>query len=277
MKVLVFDTETTGLPPRKSKENYEDINAYYKAQPYIVQLSWVLVNIEDTTNNIDILDIGDYIIKLPENIKIPNESMEIHGITNEIMYNTGVDITYVLSKFRDTTQKCDLLVGHNIKFDYERIVVECYRNNIPMKSIFCKCKSNSNQNDDEIIKLHTDILYNSTNHVYIPRFCTLNSSIRLCNIKAISKFGGTYLKKPKLVELFEKLFGCKPINLHNSLIDVLCTLRCFVYIKFNHDIINEFDSQKDYDNFIHQLNNQYQNKCYSDIKTAFYSLIGFEP
>ena len=73
MKVLVFDTETTGLPKKRNTSIYETDN-----WPYIVQLSYILY---DTCNNY-IIDMSDNIIKLDENICIPEESTKIHKITN---------------------------------------------------------------------------------------------------------------------------------------------------------------------------------------------------
>jgi hypothetical protein len=66
--------------------------------------------------------------------------------------------------------------------------------------------------------------------------CTLKDSIKICDIKAIDKSGKSYLKYPKLVELHEKLFETIPNNLHNSLNDILITLRCFIKLKYDIDV-----------------------------------------
>jgi DNA polymerase-3 subunit epsilon len=65
----------------------------------------------------------------------------------------------------------------------------------------------------------------------------------LCQIKAINKFGNEYLKFPKLIELHEKLFIEKPKNLHNSLNDILVTLRCFCKMSYEVDL---YDKSNDY-------------------------------
>lgn len=65
-------------------------------------------------------------------------------------------------------------------------------------------------------------------------YCTLQESIKFCNIQSINKFGKPYLKYPKLIELHQKLFDSSPNNLHNSFNDILVTLRC--YMKLNHDL-----------------------------------------
>ena len=78
MNILVFDTETTGLIPRIIDYN----NKYwFSTFPYIVQFSWILYN--DNSNYI--VDKGDCIIKLKDDITIPEDSIKIHGITNQKM------------------------------------------------------------------------------------------------------------------------------------------------------------------------------------------------
>ena len=88
-RVIVFDTETTGLPSKyNAKVSEPDI------WPYIVQFSWIVYDIE----SMDMLKKEDYIIKL-KNMSIPPQSTKIHGITNEIMNEKGVDLVQVLAKF----------------------------------------------------------------------------------------------------------------------------------------------------------------------------------
>ena len=43
-------------------------------------------------------------------------------------------------------------------------------------------------------------------------------------------------KWPTLSELHKHCFGNVPDNLHNSMVDVLVTLRCFLFYKYNHKI-----------------------------------------
>ena len=68
-------------------------------------------------------------------------------------------------------------------------------------------------------------------------YCTLKSSIDLCAIKVMGKNGREYNKFPKLIELHEKLFTTKPRNLHNSFNDMLATLRCYVMMTQQSDLL----------------------------------------
>jgi len=81
MRLLVFDTETTGLPQSKFIAP-----STLDQWPHIVQFSYIIY---DTSLN-DIIQSKDYIIKLPDSILITEESSKIHGITNEKSAKTGV-------------------------------------------------------------------------------------------------------------------------------------------------------------------------------------------
>ena len=200
MKYLIFDTETTGLLPRKFDLNKSNITEL----PYIVQLSFIIYD-----NDLNkVLTTYDAIIKMPDGVYIPDESSKIHGITNGISLNKGVFIKDVLEIFKVAVENADYIVAHNFEFDINMICIECIRNNMEIELLL---------NDPFI-------------------FCTMKSSKDLCNIEAISKNGDKYIKYPKLIELHDKLFNIKPKNLHNSFNDVIVCLRCFYYMRHDIDI-----------------------------------------
>lgn len=215
MKILVFDTETTGLPKTKfiSPSTLDQ-------WPYIVQFSFIIY---DSSLN-DIVESKDDIIKLPENVLIPEESTKIHNITNELSQKSGLQINEILNVFFDHLRNVDRLVGHNIEFDLNMIKVEISR------------IINENQVTPEQLKLYKYNLHFLNNYKNIS--CTLKDSIKFCNIQVINKSGKPYLKYPKLIELHNKLFNETPKNLHNSFNDILVTLRCFMKLKHNIDLID---------------------------------------
>jgi type III secretion system FlhB-like substrate exporter len=67
----------------------------------------------------------------------------------------------------------------------------------------------------------------------------MKNSTQFCEIIKLSKTNKTYIKQPKLIELYSKLFLNEPVpkQLHNSLVDILCTLRCYLKYVNNIDII----------------------------------------
>jgi len=223
MRFLVFDTETTGLPQTK----FISPSTLHQ-WPYIVQFSYVIY---DLSLN-DIVESKDYIIKLPESILISEESIKIHGITNEISKKNGIPINEAINEFFYYLRGVDKLIGHNIEFDINMIKVELLR--IINSDLFSR----------EQKKLYKYDLHFLTNYKNIT--CTLKDSIQFCNIQILDKSGKPYLKYPKLIELHEKLFNKSPSNLHNSFNDILVTLRCFMKLKHNIDLNDNCNSFKTY-------------------------------
>jgi len=138
MLVLIFDTETTGLPEKRDSSIY-DFDKY----PHVIQLSWVLY--DDVEKKV--IEEYDQIIAIGDDIPIPEKSVEIHGISREISRERGIPIKEALRTFRDVLKRCDIVVGHNISFDKKIIVVEGLRNKVyfqfKKKNEFCTMR-NSN-------------------------------------------------------------------------------------------------------------------------------------
>ena len=230
MRVLIFDTETTGLPKTKllTKEVLHLL-------PFIVQLSYVIFN--TVTNKIEV--IQDHIIKIPFDIPISPESTNIHGITKEISFTKGKVFKDILFQFIADYESCDLIVGHNLSFDVNMLKMEIMR--LIQTSVYFEklCL------EDFLEKLIIESTNSTNNNSNNKHFCTMQASIAFCDIKVIDKKGKEYIKFPKLSELHEKLFGNKPKNLHNSLHDVLICLRCFYQIEYKKDLLVENKKVRD--------------------------------
>jgi len=215
MFVLVFDTETTGLPKTKVI-NESTVNSW----PYIVQLSYLIY---DTESN-KIIRISDNIAKIPENVELSKESIEIHGIDRKKMNEKGKPIVEILQEFLTIIDSIDLIVSHNIDFDINMIIVEIYRSAL-------------DANNSNIKEINLPIIVQLQ---YMNKYCTMKNSMELCNIKKFTKTTGKeYVKFPTLSESYHKLFNEKPNNMHNSLNDVYACFRCFCKLKYNKDICKE--------------------------------------
>ena len=222
MKFVIFDTETTGLP--KSKLISPDTLHLW---PHIVQLSYAIY--DKTLNDVPL--VKDYIINVDENVIIPEESIQFHGITKEISQSKGVPIEIALQNFFRELKTVDKLVGHNVSFDIQAVKVELMR-------LIHFNKQISNEIKTEM-KFHFHYLTNYENVV-----CTMQESIDLCSIPALDRYGKQYNKWPRLSELHQKLFETQPNNLHNSLNDVLVTLRCFIKMTLDIDLNIECETFK---------------------------------
>ena len=205
MIILVFDTETTGLPTERNASIFEN-----DKWPYIVQLSYIVY---DCSKNL-VLEMFDNIIDVNEDVIISEESIRIHGITKEISKSKGMHITTALEKFNKDVQKVDMLVGHNISFDKRVIMVECMRNKVQQHFNYNKYKK--------------------------PEYCTMKNAIDICKIERVGRTGEKYFKYPNLSELHQNLFGEIPRGTHNSLVDILVCLRCYFKLIYDQDINSEF-------------------------------------
>jgi DNA polymerase III subunit epsilon len=133
MRILVIDTETTGLPEKKNQSIYQ-----HEKWPYIIQLSYIVY----CTNDSNIISLENDYIKIPEHVNISEESQKIHKITNNMIEN-GLSIQQALQKFNYNANKCDMIIGHNISFDKRMLLVEGIRNKIfvNMDLTYCTMKN----------------------------------------------------------------------------------------------------------------------------------------
>ena len=130
MKVLVFDTETTGLPKGKNPSIYKT-----ELWPHIIQLSYI-VYCSDENN---LLTVEDDYIKISDDVIIEEDSQAIHQISRDKLNKDGISIDEALNKFNNWAEKCDLLVGHNVSFDKRMVIVEGIRNKIRMDIQYTYC------------------------------------------------------------------------------------------------------------------------------------------
>ena len=117
MDILVFDTETTGIPIWKIPSESEE-------QPHIVELAAALVN----TKTREITQSMNVLVK-PEGWEIPEETIKIHGIANEKAAEEGVSEKIALAQFLSLYSECDVRVAHNTTFDNRiiRIALKRYK------------------------------------------------------------------------------------------------------------------------------------------------------
>ena len=213
MKVLIFDTETTGLPEGKNPSIIST-----QKWPHIMQLSYLYLDLLNNT----IIKKFDKLICIPSDVLVSEGSIAIHGITRERSLAEGTNIKDALIEFNIDLLSCDVVIGHNISFDKRMIMVECIRNKVYHHFI--------------------------TNNIRKNEYCTMKNSIELCKIpfpnnkrqhEDASYNRPEAYKFPKLIELYRYLFSAneEPTNLHNAMVDVLICARAYVKMTTNSDIM----------------------------------------
>ncbi|MDI1356055.1 MAG: exonuclease domain-containing protein [bacterium] len=179
-KFLVFDTETNGLP-----KNWKKVPDSSDNWPRLIQIAWYVFG-----ENANFIEKRKYLIK-PEGFEIQPIVTELTGVTQHEALTQGRELKEVLLSFLEAIDNVDFIVAHNLQFDQNVILSECFRLNLEQTFTSEKRKL----------------------------ICTMKSSIDFCAL-ADSKF-------PKLSELYEKLFNDVTNIQHNAMSDAKITAKCF--------------------------------------------------
>jgi len=235
VKILVFDTETTDVPPNMPGKNWEERDEYSKnllsfrdykknnsmwseyigSWPSILQLSYILYDTDDKAN----ATIFNKYIDIPQNVKISEGSLAIHNITREKIASAAdvnrAKIYDALDTFMADVSKADIVVGHNVQFDRKMIIAELTRVSKEHKI-------------DQIKEMMDDKHFE----------CTMEKTKAVCNLKIRIEYNDKKtgepkafykIKSPKLLESYKHYFGYEPSGkaLHDALIDVIVCLRVY--------------------------------------------------
>jgi DNA polymerase III epsilon subunit-like protein len=184
---VVIDTETNGLA-KDYRASYRDLHNW----PRIIQLAWLTVY-----DSGKIKSKNSYIIK-PLDFRIPKKSTQVHGITEKEALKVGKRFPFVIDKFIKDVSKSKRIVAHNLKFDWNVIASELFRNSVYSKEFFTNKRS-----------------------------CTMLAGIDVCKIPG--KYGK--YKWPTLQELHKKLFKKEFKGAHDALVDVRACHKCYIKLK----------------------------------------------
>lgn len=182
--VLIFDTETTSLPPKGAKwdENYAEF-------PHIVQMAWIFCDVQFSS------------LIRPDDWEIPEESIAIHGITDEMAIAEGKPFPVIVGAFIAACHKAKFICAHNIHFDTSVIKANILR-----------------EMGREWYDAHDveGALHKS------KRIDTMRSTIGFVG----SRFADGRLKFPRLDELYDKLFPGQVFRAHDAMEDCRAVEAC---------------------------------------------------
>jgi DNA polymerase III epsilon subunit-like protein len=258
VKICVFDTETTDVPPQLPGKDWNEKNAndakllkysdlthsasMWKQMlpqwPSIIQLSYIIYDTENPENS----KIFNKYVKIPENVVISESSVAIHHITREKISQEPTEkkalISEVVAEFMHDIMDPNVVtvVGHNVQFDRKMIIAELLRLN--------------SSSDTE--KKQLEFLMNNKNFT-----CTMDATAPICNIQMAINYKDKKtgedkvfykVKSPRLIETYQYYFGYEPSRetLHDALIDVILCLRVFMKYKYNEDICDKNTIITDY-------------------------------
>jgi len=187
---VVWDTETTGL--------YKDNKSYgWDGQPYILQIAAIRVSEGKVVDR-----LKEY-VSIPEDIIIPAEATNVHGITHDVIAaNNPITQEQMINAMIGITKDIDMLVGYNIPFDVGMLY----------------CAISKLYGDDPVGEIFEGI----------PQVCVMRAVTPLCKIP--SPYRRKNYKWPKLIEAYNILIGGEMKNAHDALADVLGTDELFRYL-----------------------------------------------
>jgi DNA polymerase III epsilon subunit-like protein len=202
-KVIVFDTETTGLPLRYSHNSHPDLtNTDNYTNARIVQMAWQQVDIIRGV----ILQEHSFIC-IPTGEWIMSTGAEdTHGITRKRVEAEGRPLLQCLEDggFWKALADSRQLVAHNISFDYNVLLADLFR-------------------EGHVVNKQLILLQS------IGRHCTMTQTTQMCQLPFQNGSKSGKFKWPKLIELHSHLFnGEKFTGAHDALEDVRATTRCLI-------------------------------------------------
>ena len=201
MIALFFDTETTGIKTWKDPE----------FKPALVQLGAILQHVESGR----VLAEVNLIANQYQGKKIPAEAAAVHGITDDLAENYGVDPKLIDIIFAALLKKTDILVAHNMDYD-----LDIMHDNLPI----------------------------SWNHKPVGEdkyFCTMDRNVM--NVKAphsdkAKRYFSSKGEKPKapykvpsLMETYQFYFGTGFEGAHDAMADIRACRDIFFKMVGQHD------------------------------------------
>lgn len=188
MKALLFDTETSGFINKK-------LPADHPEQAWCMQIGAILATQDEELEHLNLL------VK-PNGRTQHYMAEKIHGISLEHAEEHGLSELDVTEQFGTMMRKADIIVCHNFDFDWNYVTHMMERNLDNLSDVA-----------------------RSAFYLDLPSFCTMKD-------KEIKKFVGAknakgYLKWPKLIELYEKLFNEGFDDAHDAFADISATNKCF--------------------------------------------------
>jgi DNA polymerase III epsilon subunit-like protein len=185
MKFLFFDTETTGLPKKRIDALVEPGN-----YPDIVSIAWIVVT------DAGVVVRSNYHVISPDGWTIPEDSIRIHKITNEIA-RQGIPLQKAMTLFLEDVSECEVVVAHNLDFD----------RNVVNNALHWRLKMN--------------VLSPSTQQFY----CTMQEGAKLMKVPSSHP---KFYRPPKLSVLYTFLFNEEPSEvLHNALGDTMICMKVY--------------------------------------------------
>ena len=201
--ILLFDTETTGLPDWRKP-------AADASQPAITQLAMILC----TDEGREVASAS--MLVQPMGKQIQAEAAAITGITQDLAETCGTYPGAALYLWDRWMQMAHTIVAHNVKFD--RLIIEAsWATHSPLRN-------------SKVPKLCDRLLVDGER----KWFCTMDAASPLVNLPPTARMvaaGFNKPKPPKLSEAIKFFFDEDLEGAHDALVDVRACARIFFHLR----------------------------------------------
>jgi DNA polymerase-3 subunit epsilon len=222
MKVLVTDTETSGLP--FFNEPSED-----PKQPHICEVAAILF--DDVTKEVE----GFLNVIVEQNgWEVDPKAFDAHGITKEASMENGVDERDAVRGFFELANLADVIVAHNWQFDGRifRIAIKRFGDGLSYND------GEGNRQYIEYSQEQKDVMADKLKARL--SYCTMKNATPILNLpatEAMVKAGrGKWKKSPSLMETYKHFFGQEFEGAHGALADAKACARIYFKMTQDHDI-----------------------------------------
>ena len=195
MRVLLFDTETNGLPKAWRAPPHQIDN-----WPRILSIAWKMYEMNSAGVATE-LERGYTLVKPEASTIWDADSAKIHGISREKAEAEGATAESVFTGFMNLARGAHLIVAHNIQFDKNVVLAE-------------------------LLRLNPRLVLN-----WWPRleYCTCEGTTRIVKLPAAKPRPSDPYKRPKLAELYKFLFEVDgTFDYHTAAGDTECLSQCFI-------------------------------------------------
>lgn len=196
MRIMLFDTETTGLPLWREP-------SHHPGQPHLVQFTAMICDGAPERET----DFVNLFVR-PNGWIIPEEIVALHGVTNERALAEGIDEHMVVGRFLAMIAKADLLCAYGVDFDMRIMRIAMRRAGFSKDA--CDTMAGS-------IKTH----------------CVMRQATPLAQVPPTDKMmasGRKTWKTPTLTEAVRALLGEELEDAHDARVDVLSTARLYFHM-----------------------------------------------
>lgn len=100
MSIIIFDTETSGLP--KKQRDFSEVK--------MLELGYLKLD-----EDLNIINENRYLVRV--DIEVPEIITKLTGITNEELNKNGEELENILNTFLVDIKDADILIAHNNRFD----------------------------------------------------------------------------------------------------------------------------------------------------------------